>query len=137
MAYTNYDRYLETEVFSASPVKLVGMLYRAAIEATAAARVHLKAGEIRERSRQIMKTWEIAGELARSLDHAQGGEISKSLNGLYIYMQQQLLEANRKQIDAPLAEVEQLFTTLQEAWSTVSVAQGPVAQQYEPLCCVA
>ena len=64
MAYSN--RYLETEVFSADPVKLVCMLYRGAIEATVAARRHLKAGEIRERSRQIMRALTILQELSRS-----------------------------------------------------------------------
>ena len=136
MAYTNYDRYLETEVMSADPVKLIGMLYRAAIESTGAARRHLQAGEIRERSRQIMKTWEIVAELSRSLDRSQG-EISRSGGSLYAYLQKQLLEANRQQIDAPLAEVEQLLTTLQEAWSSVTSPAPSNEEEYEPVSCVA
>lgn len=137
MAYTNHDRYLETEILNADPVKLIGMLYRAAIEAAGAARRHLAAGEIRERSRQIMKAWEIVGELSRSLDPTRGGEISRSLGELYAYLQRQLLDANRLQIDAPLAEVEQLLTTLQEAWGTVSIAENPAAEPYEPVSCMA
>ncbi len=137
MAYTNHDRYLETEVLNADPVKLVGMLYRGAIEAIGAARRHLAGGEIRERSRQIMKAWEIVGELARSLDHARGGEISRSLHGLYTYLQRQLLDANRDQMDAPLAEVEQLLNTLHEAWATLNIEQDRAAEQYEPVCCEA
>jgi flagellar secretion chaperone FliS len=136
MQYTNQDRYLETEVLSADPIKLVGMLYRAAIEATGAARRHLEAGAIRERSRQVMKAWEIIGELSHSLDHVQGGEISRSLSGLYAYLQVQLLEANGRQTDAPLAEVEQLLTTLQEAWATLSIASEP-REGHEPVSCVA
>jgi flagellar protein FliS len=135
MRYTSQNRYLETEVFGADPVKLVRMLYRAAIESTREARRHLKAGEIRERSHQIMKAWEIVAELSRSLDHARGGEISRSLNGLYAYLQHQLLEANRQQIDAPLAEVERLLTTLHEAWATLRGSPEPPA--HEPVSCVA
>ncbi len=137
MAYNNQDRYLETEVLHADPIKLIAILYRAAIEATSAARRHLQAGEIRERSRQIMKAWEIVGELSRSLDHTRGGEISRSLGEMYTYLQRQLLDANRLQIDAPLAEVEHLLTTLQEAWSAVSVPKNPAAEQYEPVSCMA
>jgi flagellar protein FliS len=136
MQYTNHGRYLETEVLSADPVKLVGMLYRAAIEATGAARRHLKAGAIGERSRQIMKAWEIVAELSRSLDHQRGGEISRSLNGLYAYLQRRLLEANMQQADAPLAEVEQLLTTLDEAWATLRIAPTP-SGRHEPVSCVA
>ncbi len=114
MAYAN--RY-ETEVLGATRVELVRILYRTAIEATIQARRHLKAGEIRERSRQITKVWEILAELNRSLDHMQAAELSRSLGELYGYMQNRLLEANSKQIDEPLAEVERLLNTLAEAWN--------------------
>jgi flagellar protein FliS len=136
MTYTHYDRYLETEVLGADPVKLIGMLFGAAIEATGAARRHLRAGAIRERSHQIMKAWEIVGELSRSLDHTRGGEISRSLSGLYVYLQSQLLEANRQQIEAPLQEVERLLTTLHEAWATLRLAPEPLGR-HEPVSCVA
>ena len=43
-------------------------------------------------------------------------------------MQTRLLEANSKQIDAPLAEVEQLLTTVLEGWNTVTPAALPVAE---------
>jgi flagellar protein FliS len=117
-----YTKQLQTEVLTSDPLKLVCMLYRAAIEAVAAARRHLQAGAIRERSRQITKIMEILAELTRSLDMQQGGEISRSLADLYTYMQGRLMAANVKQIDAPLAEVERLLGTLLEAWSALPAA---------------
>ncbi len=116
MAKTTYDNYLETEILNADPVKLVRMLYRAATEAVTAARRHLRAGAIRERSREISKASAILNELAQSLDHKQGGDISRNLAELYAYMQQRLIEANRQQTDPPLAEVESLLSTLLAAW---------------------
>jgi flagellar protein FliS len=115
MTYAN--SYLETEVLAATRVELVRILYRSALEAVALARRHLAAGAIRERSRQITKAWEILAELTRSLDHMQGGELSRSLGDLYAYMQSRLIEANAEQRDAPLAEVEGLLKTLAEAWN--------------------
>ena len=104
-AYSNHGKYLETEILSADSVKLVCMLYRGAIEATVTARRHLKAREIRERSRQITRALEILRELSRSLDpHYE--EISRPLRELYAYMQTRLIEANAQQIDAPLAETD-------------------------------
>jgi flagellar protein FliS len=133
--YSNTNRYLETTVLSADPVKLVCMLYRGAIEATASARRHLKDGDIRQRSRQIMRAVAIVQELSRSLD-PQYQEISRPLGDLYAYMHGRLLEANSKQIDAPLAEVEQLLTTVLEGWNTVTTAAPPVAEAaYQPLSC--
>ena len=125
---------METEVLSADPVKLVCMLYRGAIEATAAARRHLKAGEIRERSRQIMRALAILRELSRSLDpHYE--QISRPLRDLYAYMQTRLLAANSGQIDQPLAEVEQLLTTLLEGWKDATPSAPPVAEVYQPVSC--
>src|ERR1700722_1762632 len=133
--YLKVDRYLETEVFSADPVKLVCMLYRGAIEATGAARHHLKTGEIRERSREIMRVSAILRELTESLN-PQYIEISRPLRDLYSYMQKQLLAANAQQIDAPLAEVEQLLSTLLEGWKSAIPAAHPVAPEaYQSVSC--
>jgi flagellar secretion chaperone FliS len=132
-----YEKYLETEILNADPVKLVRMLYRGAIESVGAARRHLAARAIRERAAQISRVWEILHELARSLDHEQGGEISQRLAALYVYMQGRLLEANAQQADAPLAEVESLLSTLSEAWQDVKQAPPPPAAQtaYVPVSC--
>ncbi len=134
MAYSNHSKYLETEVLSADPLKLVCMLYRGAIEATGTARRHLRDRRIRERSRQIMRALEILRELTRSLDPRY--EISRPLRDLYAYMQTRLLEANAQQIDAPLAEVEQLLSTLLEGWkAAVPVAPPAAAEAYRPVSC--
>jgi len=134
MAYSNYGKYLETEVYSADPVKLVCMLYRGAIEATGAARRHLKDRQIRERSREIMRAVEILRELTRALDPQY--EISRPLRDLYAYMQTRLIDANARQIDEPLAEVERLLSTLLEGWKAVVPAASPVAPEaYQPMSC--
>jgi flagellar protein FliS len=135
MANTVHSAYLEAEILSADPVKLVTILYRAAIEAVGAARRRLKAGAIRERSRQITKASEIIHELRRSLDHDRGGEISRSLAELYEYIQTRLIEANASQSDPPLAEVEKLLSTLLDAWraTTPVAAPPPVEPAYVPV----
>src|SRR6266566_7915387 len=126
MANTAHDRYLEAEVLNADPVKLVGILYRAAAESIAAARRHLRNGEIRERSRKITKASEILNQLMLSLDHVSGGDLSRNLVELYAYMQTRLIEANTRQIDAPLAEVEQLLGVLSDAWRAATSTPAPL-----------
>jgi flagellar secretion chaperone FliS len=123
MTQNIHARYLETEVLSADPVKLIDMLYRGALEAISAARRSLDRGEILDRSRQIVKAFEIVHELSRSLDHEKGGEIAGKLSDLYIYMQARLMDANMQQSAAPLVEVETLLAVLLEAWRTVSPLQ--------------
>lgn len=117
MAQNVYDRYLETEVLSADPLKLVWLLYRGALDAVRAARQSLEQRDIPGRVRQINRAWAIIQELAGCLNHSEGGEISRRLAALYCYMQSRLIEANAQQAAAPLDEVEALLLTLAEAWS--------------------
>jgi flagellar protein FliS len=135
MPYRTHDRYLETEVLNADPLQLVNMLYRGALEAVVAARFHLAAGSIMERSRRIMKAWNILHELSRSIDPVQAPELSARLMELYVHMQQRLLDANIQQADGPLAEVQALLATLSEAWQAVQTQASvpPREPNYEPV----
>ncbi len=127
------DRYFESEVLNADPVRLVTLLYRGAGEAIAAARAALAAGNIAERSKQILKAWEIVTELGRSLNHEQGGAISQQLAELYAHIGQRLLDGNVEQADKPLAEAAAVLATLGEAWQTVQKQQTAVPTSAEPL----
>jgi len=115
------DAYLESLVLSASPLQLVCILYQYALDSVRDARRHLAAKDIVARSRAICRTFSAISELEGSLNHADGGAISRNLGELYQYMRQRLTEANIRQMDAPLAEVESLLTTLSEAWKAASV----------------
>lgn len=116
---SGHDAYLESRVLTADPLELVNLLYQAGAKAVREARYHLAEGRIAERSREINKACEIVIELAGALDHERGGEISQRLALLYDYMQRRLIEANMRQIDAPLADVLGLLTTLAEAWAGI------------------
>ena len=122
---SHYQSYLESEVLSADPLKLVKIVYGAILDAVQSARQHLSAGQIAERSAAISKSVALLQELATSLDHDKGGEISRNLVELYDYMQRQLLKANAEQSDAPLAEVSQLVQTLLDAWQAVANEANP------------
>jgi flagellar secretion chaperone FliS len=114
-----HDAYLESRVLTADPIELINLLYQACTQAVREARRHLAEGRITDRSRQITKACDIVIELATSLDHERGGEISRRLALLYDYMLRRLLEANMQQSDAPLADVLGLLSTLSEAWAGV------------------
>jgi flagellar protein FliS len=129
MKTTRHAQYLEAEVMGADPVKLVCLLYRGAIDSVGAARRHLAAGDIAQRSRQIQKAWDILQELVQSLDRARGGELGNRLAIMYTYMQNRLIAANIQQSDAPLAEVETLLGTLAEAWRSLQIASAPALTQ--------
>ena len=119
-----FQQYVDNEILTADPVKLVQLLYRGAAEAVGEARAALAGGQIKERAEAISKTIEILAELTTALDHEKGGKVSANLAALYDYMQRRLLDANHEQSDAPLAEVERLLGTLSEAWDNVQAPQS-------------
>ena len=116
---SGHDAYLESRILTADPIELVNLLYQACTQAVREARRQLAEGRIAERSREINKACEIVIELATSLDHERGGDISQRLALLYDYMQRRLLEANMQQSDPPLADVLGLLCTLSEAWTGI------------------
>jgi flagellar secretion chaperone FliS len=143
--YKNLQQnYLESEVLTADPLKLVELLYRGAIDAIQIARTAVKNRDIKLRSRQIGKALAIVNELALSLDHSRAEQISRQLVELYDYMGRRLVEANIQQIEAPLAEVSGLLATLLEGWQTGErpMEQAPANRyvqaagaDYEPIQC--
>jgi flagellar protein FliS len=138
-----YETYRETEILTADPIRLTEILYREAVEATRLARACLHAGEIESRGRAISRVSGIVIELASSLDQARGGELSRTLAELYVYILGRLTDAHASQIEQPLAEVEQLLLTLLDGWSSLNSA-GPevppelyanLEAEREQVCC--
>ncbi len=125
--YNLSGAYLESKVLSASPLELVSLAYEGAIDAVRNARVHLAEKRIQERSRAITKAQLILVELQRSLDFERGGDLSRQLSKLYHYMQRKLIEANFKQMEAPLSEVENLLGTLLESWRELAQQEKSVS----------
>jgi flagellar secretion chaperone FliS len=112
-----YQKYFDNEVLAASPLKLIQTLYGSTLDSIAAARRHVRRGEIRDRTCAINKAIGTVTELSRCLNYEAGGILSRNLAGLYGYVLRLLIEANIRQIEAPLAEAEALLSTLAEAWT--------------------
>jgi flagellar secretion chaperone FliS len=121
-----YQSYFDNEILAASPLKLIQILYSAALDSIAAARRHVRHKDIRARTRAVNKAIGIVSELYQCLDHEAGGALSRKLAGLYDYIVWLLIKSNLEQIEAPLAEAEGLLSTLGEAWT----ACIPTAPEY-------
>ena len=119
------DEYLESEVLTAGPVRRVQILYEAAIEAVAKAKAAQSSGDLAARARQVNRATAILVELAVSLDHSKGGQLSRELAELYDYSMRRLMEGSIAKKAAPFAEVERLLRTLLEGWKEVPELDGP------------
>jgi flagellar secretion chaperone FliS len=112
----SYQNYFDDEVLAASPLKLIQMLYGAALDSIAAARRHVQQKNIAARTRSINKAIGLVTELSGCLNHEADIVLCRNLAGLYGYVVRLLIEANVKQTESPLAEAEALLLPLAEAW---------------------
>ena len=111
--------YKETQIKTATPGKLILMLYDGAIRHLNQALEDLSKEHRRYESisNSLIKTQDIIAELMISLDFERGGEIAKNLFGLYVFMNRRLLDGNIKKDKAPLEEVKTLLLELRGAWA--------------------
>lgn len=121
---------VETSVMGASPHRLIVLLYQGARQAIAQARMHLQAGNVADRGMAVSKAIRIIESgLQQSLNLEVGGEIAERLNALYNYMTRRLFEANMKQSETMLVEVDGLLATLEEAWIGIAPEIARMAAQ--------
>lgn len=112
---------IETGVIAASPHKLIVMLYDGAIVSLSNAVHHMEKGDIPAKGNSISKAIAIIENgLRASLDKKAGGEIALSLDALYEYMNNRLLQANAQNQADGLIEVQNLLKDLKSAWEAIS-----------------
>lgn len=114
--------YQRNAILTASPEKLVKLLYEGAIKNLEKGRIGL--GE--ERTRRSPETGQalgkaigIVGELRAALDPAAGGQIAGDLDRLYEYSLDQISQANITRTPEGVNNALQVLRTLKEGWDAV------------------
>lgn len=111
---------LEITVASASPHKLILMLFEGAKEAIIMARVGIEQNDIPKKGLAISKAIDIIlNGLQSSINLEFGGKLSADLYALYDYMGRRLLHANLQNDIAALNEVVSLLGEIQSAWQAI------------------
>lgn len=110
-----YNTYKQTAVETASPEKLIVMLYDGAIKFTNQAQAAMREGKIEEANRALLKTQDIINELMGSLNF-DTGEIARNLYNLYDYFRQRLIQANLKKDTEALDEIIDFLTEMRDTW---------------------
>ena len=117
---------LESSAVAASPHELIVMLFDGALTAIQGARHNMKLGKIPEKGVAISHAIQIINDgLRASLDKKAGGEIAASLDSLYQYMTNRLLQANLNNAPDMLDEVHGLLSDLRDAW--LAIGKKPAA----------
>lgn len=138
MAYQQaYSAYKETGVKTASQGKLIVMLYDEAVRQLAIAVTLFQNNDkvapqnIEKLHNCIVKVQDIITELQVSLDMDKGGEIASNLMALYVFFNQQLLDANITQNKEKIISIKEMMVQLRDAWEQASekaTAAAPAPQ---------
>ncbi len=117
---------VESIIESASPQRLVQMLFDGARAAVAAASLHMQRHDVAAKCQAISQAIAIiVGGLKASLDLNVGGKLAQNLSDLYAYMTQRLLQANLKNDPAALDEVSTLLEQIGSAWESIGTNPAP------------
>lgn len=111
---------VESDVMSASPHRLISLLFDGADSAIRTAAIHLRDGNVVEKGKSISRALDIVNNgLLAALDRERGGELAGNMASLYEYIARLLLRANlRDDLDA-LEEAGRLLGDLAGAWREI------------------
>lgn len=114
---SNLQRYRAVKIQTASPAQLMLMLYDGAIRFCHIAKMKLEEKDVAGKGTYIGKVQAIISELMSSLDFSIAPDLCTQLQQLYMFMMEQLTEANIRLKAEPLDVVINLLTTLRDGWS--------------------
>lgn len=124
LAQSGFQAYQRNKFETASPHRLILMLYDGALSNLARAKQAQAENRKLEAGRYIRKCQDILFELIASLNEEQGGEIARNLKRLYMYMIEQLLRANIRNSPEIIEETETLLRQLRDAWEQIGKEVG-------------
>jgi flagellar protein FliS len=121
-APANLARYGVVSVSTASPGRLLVLLYDAMFRFLREGVAAMQAGEKGRASERITRAHAILTELLSGLDHTRSPELCTTLEGLYAFCMQTAVEAMVEQNPEKVASILKVLAPLRDAWST-AVAQ--------------
>ncbi len=106
----------EQRILTASPARLVVMLYEAAITSLNKAIKAIGEGDIKGRWAANKHAVDIIEQLLVTLDTDRGGEIAANLERLYPFMIRHLINVDLHNDPVPAREVIELLEPMHESW---------------------
>lgn len=119
-AVQNYSSVkVHTSVETASPHRLIQMLFEGALERIAQAKGAMAQNQIARKGELIGKAVAIVGGLQGSLNDKEGGALAANLDGLYDYIIRRLSQANFENNPEYLDECGRLLGEIKTAWDAI------------------
>lgn len=130
-------QYQRTEVETATPERVLILLYDGAIQFLNKAIIAIDENNIQEIHNNIVGAEHIIMEFINTLDFEQGGDFATKLSSLYYYFYNTLIEANLKKDKEKVQHVLTFLVDLRATWRqaidmTMQDAQN-IATQQQPM----
>jgi flagellar protein FliS len=119
-AYATASRgYTRNAVLTASPGRLVVMLYDGALRFLFQSATAIRQGQFARGAERMSRAEAIIDELLSTLD-LSAGEVAERLQALYFFCKETLLEARLHQDPAKVEEVSGILRELRDAWAEIA-----------------
>lgn len=110
------NAYKRTSVMTANRETILLMLYQGAIRFLKQAISAQGADNNEETNSSVSRTLEIVTELRACLNHKVGGDIAKSLDELYVYIIEQVVQGNLEKKPELMKNALSILEHLNETW---------------------
>ncbi len=114
-----YAQYRQNSVETATPTRMVVILYDGAIRFLSLALPAMRARKYDQQSLNIGKAQAIIAHLRDTLDFERGGAVAVHLNGLYVGLFDALTDANIHDRPERAEQAIEALRELREAWAEV------------------
>ena len=125
-------QYQQNHIQTASPEKLLIILYDGAIQFLNKAKIGFENNNREDIHNNIVAAQRIISEFMNTLDFEVGGEIARNLYSLYDYLHYRLIQANVKKDVSMLEEVLGHLKDLKQTWEqAIIIAAKERREQFD------
>ncbi|OBU46193.1 flagellar export chaperone FliS [Photobacterium damselae] len=110
---------VNAQLASASPHRIIQMLYAGAIERLIQGKAAMEQGNIAMKCERLSKALDIIMSLRDCLSMEEGGDIANNLDSLYDYMIRQVSTANAENQPELIDEVITMLREIKSAWDQI------------------
>lgn len=118
--FNGYQAYQKNKYETASPHRLITMLYDGAIRFMNQSITNIEAQDIEATNISLSRAQDIVNELIACLNFDNGNDVAVNLNNLYRYVIDLLIKANIGKSADPIHEAISIIKDIREAWQGIS-----------------
>ena len=111
-----YDKYKQTSIETATPEKLMFMLFDGGIKFLKQAEKHIDDKDMLKANEKLKKGQEVIRELMASLDLEKGGEFAENQLRLYDYMHYELIQANMRKDKEKVGMIRNMLSDIKDSF---------------------